>query len=85
MKFDPGLASRFQHKIIFESYKPQVVAQILVNILKKNKIEFNEKYVKQWQLICMIKFQMIKSLMHWARNYAQKLIEKQLSYCAKHP
>ncbi len=86
LKFDPGLASRFQHKIIFESYKPQVVAQIVVNILKKNKIEFNEKYVKA---VAINLYDQIpddkKSNARWARNYAQKLIEKQLSYCAKHP
>lgn len=86
LKFDPGLASRFQHKIIFESYKPQVVAQIVVNILKKNKIEFNEKYVKA---VAINLYDQIpddkKSNARWARNHAQKLIEKQLSYCAKHP
>lgn len=86
LKFDPGLASRFQHKIIFESYKLQVVAQIVVNILKKNKIEFNEKYVKA---VAINLYDQIpddkKSNARWARNYAQKLIEKQLSYCAKHP
>src|SRR5699024_1983403 len=86
LKFDPGLASRFKHKIIFESYKLLVVAQIVVNILKKNKIEFNEKYVKEIEINLYDQIQDDKKYnARWTRNYAHKLIEKQFSYCAKHP
>jgi len=77
-KYDPGLKSRFKHRIIFDDYNSNEMLHILIKMLKEDELSVQEKhYSSLMEIFEKIKQSELNSFANArsVRNFKEKLVD----------
>lgn len=78
---DPGLESRIPHRITFDDYTPEQVAEIVVAVLSKKNWQFDAERLSRAAAESYAAVEPKKrSNGRWARNFAEKLEAAHIKY-----